>query len=393
MNQQSNQNNSNTNPIIDQSNIDALKLDKTDSALQAKINTFEQATFPQNNLNKLGQADNKTCNQDLQPKNAQEVAFLAIAKQLTEINTYFKSARRWRMIKQIIFGLFILLAASSVINTIRNETIHIANDTQSHTAIIHLNGEIAAGMPTSAEYIKKALNNAYENNAVKGVILKINSPGGSPVQSGLIYDEIMRLRKAYPKKPIYAVVEEMCASGAYYIASATTSIYVDKASVVGSIGVLMDGFGFDKTMQKLGVERRLYTAGSNKGMLDPFSPENPQHKAIITETLNEIHQQFIDAVKQGRGNKLKNDPSLFTGQFWTGQKSIQLGLTDQIGHVEMVAKDIIKEKDLIDYTIQEDFADRLVKRFGAMGTQIGQSMGKHMGEALINAGQSTPTLK
>jgi len=197
------------------------------------------------------------------------------------------------------------------------------------------------------------------------VVLRINSPGGSPVQAGQIYDEIKRLRALHPKVPLYAVVDDICASGGYYVAAGADKIFVDKASIVGSIGVLMDGFGFTQTMQKLGVERRLLTAGENKGFLDPFSPVDPKHEAFARQMLEEIHAQFIGVVREGRGKRLKETPEMFSGLVWSGEKSIQLGLADGLGNIESVARDVIKAEDIVDYTQQEGLAERLAGRLGA----------------------------
>lgn len=215
------------------------------------------------------------------------------------------------------------------------------------------------------------LQAAFEDSKTRGVILRINSPGGSPVQAGQIYDEIKRLRGEYPNIPLYAVVDDICASGGYYVAAAADRIYVNKASIVGSIGVLMDGFGFTGTMDKLGVERRLLTAGENKGFLDPFSPPNPRQQAYAKAMLGEIHQQFIQAVRDGRGKRLKETPDMFSGLVWSGEKSIALGLADALGSAEYVAREVIKAEDIVDFTPQEGFADRFAKRFGvALGRNI-----------------------
>ena len=234
-----------------------------------------------------------------------------------------------------------------------------------HTALIDLAGVIEAEGNVSADNITTSLQQAFKDKNTKGVILRINSPGGSPVQSGIIYDEIRRQRGLYPNIPIYAVVEDICASGGYYIASATDKIYVDKASLVGSIGVIMDTFGFTGTIEKLGVERRVLTSGENKAFLDPFSPLKPEHAAHAKQMLGEIHQQFIDVVRKGRGERLKDSPELFSGLFWTGAKSIELGLTDAFGNVESVARDVIKAEEIVDYSQKENFAERFAKRFGA----------------------------
>jgi len=234
-----------------------------------------------------------------------------------------------------------------------------------HTALVELRGVIAADSMASADNVILSLQDAFKDKHTQGVILRINSPGGSPVQSGYINDEIRRLRAQHPKVPLYAVVEDICASGGYYVAAAADKIFVNKASMVGSIGVLMDGFGFTGTMEKLGVERRLMTAGENKGFLDPFSPVDPKHQEFVKQMLGEIHQQFIDVVKQGRGKRLKENPDTFSGLIWTGQKSIEMGLADAIGSVDSVARDVIKAEDIVDFTTHEGLADRLAKKFGA----------------------------
>ena len=227
-----------------------------------------------------------------------------------------------------------------------------------------MRGESFGDAEANAESLVSALKSAFEDAGAQAVVLRINSPGGSPVQAGIVNDEIRRL-KALHKKKVYAVVEEMCASGAYYIAVAADEIYVDKASIVGSIGVLMDGFGFTGTMEKLGVERRLLTAGENKGMLDPFSPQNEKHKAYAKAMIDQIHQQFIAVVKQGRGQRLKETPETFSGLFWNGEEAIKLGLADKTGNLDFVAREVVKAEDIIDYTPHENVAERLAKRFGA----------------------------
>jgi len=209
------------------------------------------------------------------------------------------------------------------------------------------------------------LQDAFKDKRTQGVILRINSPGGSPVQAGYINDEIRRLRTKHPDIPLYAVVEDICASGGYYVAVAADRIYVDKASIVGSIGVLMDGFGFTGVMEKLGVERRLLAAGDNKGFLDPFSPLLEPQKEHAQQMLGDIHQQFVGVVRQGRGKRLKETPDMFSGLLWVGQKSVELGLADALGGVEYVAREVIKAEDIVDFTPRENIAERLAKRFGA----------------------------
>lgn len=238
-------------------------------------------------------------------------------------------------------------------------------DGKKHTALVQLNGVIKATGEASAEKITESLQAAFKDHGTQGVILRINSPGGSPVQSGIINDEIRRLRAKHPNIPLYAVVEDVCASGGYYVAAAADRIFVDKASIVGSIGVLMDGFGFTGTMDKLGVERRLLTAGENKGFLDPFSPQDAQHKQHAQILLDDIHRQFIDVVRKGRGKRLKDSPELFSGLMWTGAKSIELGLADELGGVEYVARDVIKAEDIRDYTLRASLTERFAKQFGA----------------------------
>ncbi len=234
-----------------------------------------------------------------------------------------------------------------------------------HTALIKIDGTIEAKGAGDAETVISALTKAYADPGTVGLILEINSPGGSPVQAGIINDEITRLRKKYPKKPLHVVVNEICASGGYYIAVAADRIYVNKASIVGSIGVLMDGFGFTGTMEKLGVERRLLTAGENKGFLDPFSPQTQTQKNYAQGMLNEIHQQFIDVVRKGRGKRLKETPEIFTGLFWSGAQSVELGLADGFGTVESVAREEFKSSNIVDYTQHEGLSDRVLRKFGA----------------------------
>ena len=235
-----------------------------------------------------------------------------------------------------------------------------------HTALVEIDGNIEAGSGTgSAENVVTALNRAYSDGRAAAVVIRINSPGGSPVQAGIIFDEMMRLRRDNPNVPLYVVVEEMCASGGYYVAAAADKIFVNQASIVGSIGVLMDGFGFPGLMEKLGVERRLLTAGENKGFLDPFSPQTGKQKEYAQSMLNEVHEQFIAAVRQGRGKRLKETPEMFSGLFWTGAKAVELGLADDFGTVDTVARNVAKAEDIIDYTVHEGLPERVLKRFGA----------------------------
>jgi protease-4 len=245
-----------------------------------------------------------------------------------------------------------------------------------HSALVEITGVIDSKGSASADNVNAALQSAFKDKNTQGVILRVNSPGGSPVQAGIIYDEIRRLRTKYPNVPMYAVVEDMCASGGYYVASAADRIYVDKASLIGSIGVLMDQFGFVETLDKLGVERRVLTAGENKAFLDPFSPLQPAHVEHAKSLLGEIHRQFIDVVRKGRGTRLKESPDLFSGLLWTGTKSVELGLSDGFGSVDYVAREVIKAEEIVEYTRRENVAERLARRFGAtLAEAIGISTG------------------
>ncbi len=245
-----------------------------------------------------------------------------------------------------------------------------------HTALVEFSGMIAPNAEANADTLVGGLRAAFEDDNTAGVILRINSPGGSPVQAGYVYDEIKRLREKHPDIKLYAVVTDMAASGGYYVAAAADEIYADKASVVGSIGVLMNSFGFTEAMKKLGIERRLYTAGEHKGMLDPFSKENPADVAHLKTMLNNIHQQFIDAVKEGRGDRLADDPNIFSGLFWTGEESVALGLVDGLGSSSYVAREIIKQEKIVDYTLRPEFWQRFADRIGlAMARVMGETLG------------------
>ncbi|NRR30092.1 S49 family peptidase [Oxalobacteraceae bacterium] len=249
-----------------------------------------------------------------------------------------------------------------------------------HTALIEIEGAIESEGSGAAAVVIPALNKAFSDSGSVAIVLHINSPGGSPVQAGMIVDEMRRLRKGYPHKPLYVVVDEICASGGYYIAAAADRIYVNKASIVGSIGVLMDGFGFTGIMEKVGVERRLLTAGENKGFMDPFSPQSDKHKQHAQLMLNEIHQQFIQVVRQGRGKRLKETPEMFSGLFWSGARAIDMGLADAYGSVDSVARDIIKAEDIVDYTQHEGLPERVLKKFGA-------AMGAGAVKAMVQGGK------
>jgi protease IV len=241
----------------------------------------------------------------------------------------------------------------------------MASGGKKHTAVVELNGLIAPGNDASAEKIILALQAAFKDRNTQGVVLKINSPGGSPVQSQTIYDEMKRLRKKHPEIPLHVVVEDVCASGGYFVAAGADRIYVSKSSIVGSIGVLMNGFGFTGLMEKLGIERRLITAGENKGILDPFSPAQEKDVEHVKKLVGDIHQQFIAVVREGRGQRLKETPDMFTGLIWTGQMSVDLGLADGFGSLDSVARDVIKAEEIVDFTQKENIAEKFARRFGA----------------------------
>jgi protease-4 len=268
--------------------------------------------------------------------------------------------RRWRMFFRLVW-LGFAVALAWLAWTSRSTP---GPSNTPHTALVEVRGEVAAESEASAEALVSALKAAFEDAGAQAVVLRINSPGGSPVQAGIVYDEIQRLKAKHGKK-VYAVVEEMCASGAYYIAVAADEIYVDKASIVGSIGVLMDGFGVTGLMDKIGVERRLITAGENKAMLDPFSPANPKHTQYAKAMIEQIHGQFIAVVRQGRGTRLKETPDTFSGLFWNGEEAIRLGLADHTGNLDYVAREVVKAEEVVDYTPRDNVAERLAKRFGA----------------------------
>ncbi len=285
-------------------------------------------------------------------KTLEKLVFAALDEQ--------RARRRWGIAFKLLGFAYLIVVLVAVVDWGADAEHH-----EKHTAMINLIGVIEAKGESNAENLVAALNSAFDEKNAVGVILRINSPGGSPVQAGIVNDEIRRLRAKYPEKHLYAVVEDMCASGGYYVAAAADSIYVNKASIVGSIGVLMDGFGFTGTMDKAGVERRLLTAGENKGFLDPFSPQAPLHKAHAQLLLDDIHRQFIDEVKTGRGKRLKESPDMFSGLMWTGAQSIQLGLADGYGSVDTVARDIIKAEKVLDYSVKDNIAERFAKRLGA----------------------------
>ena len=293
----------------------------------------------------------------------ERLAFSSLQEQRTK--------RRWGIFFKFL-GFSYLVALLVILGEFGSSSSHL---NERHTALVDLRGVIESDGDASAEALLAALHDAFEEKNAAGIILRINSPGGSPVQSSIVHDEIKRLRVKHPEKILHAVVEDVCASGGYFIASAADKIFVNRASIIGSIGVLMDGFGFTGSMSKLGVERRLLTAGENKGFLDPFSPQDERQRNHAQTLLNDIHQQFIQVVRDGRGQRLKETPDMFSGLMWTGQQSVSLGLTDDFGTVDSVARDILRAEKVVDYTFRRSLTDRLAKRFGsAMGDSIASSV-------------------
>ena len=314
---------------------------------------------------------NDTPDPNWERKTIEKLAYSAVEEQ--------RRTRRWGIFFKILTFAYLIFVLVAAMGWLRHGA---GVATGQHTAVIDIRGVIADGAEASADRIIDGLRAAFKNTTTQGVVLRINSPGGSPVQAGQINDEIKRLRAKYPKIPLYAVVDDVCASGGYYIAVAADKIFVDKASLIGSIGVLMDGFGFTGTMEKLGVERRLITAGANKGMLDPFSPLDPKHAEYAKVMIKQIHEQFIKVVRDGRGQRLKESPDMFTGLIWSGEEGIKLGLADGLGSLDYVAREVIKAEEIVDYSAHESLPERLAKRLG-----IGAA------SAFLNSGSTLPQLK
>lgn len=300
-----------------------------------------------------GSTDSPDRTDQWERKALEKIALAGVAEQ--------RRARRWG----IFFKLLGFAYLTWIILLVTGWQAAEAPGAEKHTALVEIDGLIAPGSDASADRITSALQAAFEDERTQGVVLRINSPGGSPVQAQTIYDEMRRLRKKYPKIPLYAVVEDLCASGGYYVAVGADRIFVSKSSIVGSIGVRMDGFGVTGLMEKLGIERRLLTAGKNKALLDPFLPVEKDQEQYVLGLLKEIHQQFIDTVREGRGARLKETPEMFSGLIWTGEKGIELGLVDSLGTLDSVARDVIKAEEVVDYTQKENIAERIAKRFGA----------------------------
>ncbi|MDP3878224.1 MAG: signal peptide peptidase SppA [Methylobacter sp.] len=294
----------------------------------------------------------------------EKLAFAAVTEQ--------RRARRWSVFFKSL--MFVYLLAIFGVAVYPKFSQNIGGDSKYHTAVIDVVGMIAEGQNANADSIIESLRDAVKDEKTKGIILHANSPGGSPVQSSYVFDEIRKIKKERPDFPIYAVVSDICASGCYYIASAADKIFVNPSSLVGSIGVLMDGFGFVDVMQKLGVERRLLTAGAHKAMLDPFSPSKEEETQYIQSLLNQVHQQFIGAVKAGRGDRLKESPELFSGLVWTGEEGIKLGIVDAVGTQDSVAKELIGAETRVDFSQQEHLLDKIAGKLGASFGQAFSSM-------------------
>ncbi len=292
-----------------------------------------------------------------------------------------RSARRWGIFFKFAFLAYLIGVLVAIVSPLDKDALESV--TKEHTALIDVEGVISADSKASADDVVTALRDAFKDKKTKGVILRMNTPGGSPVQSGYINDEIYRLKKKYPDIKVYAVISDVCASGGYYIAVAADEIYADKGSMVGSIGVLMNGFGFENAINKVGITRRLYTAGDHKGFLDPFSPPKEEDIEHAKSMLKNIHQQFINVVKKGRGDKLKDDPLLFSGYVWTGEQAVKLGLVDKLGSSSYVAREVIGAEHIKDFTVTESFMDRFAKKMGAsMAAKIAEISGLGTGPQL-----------
>lgn len=310
----------------------------------------------------------------------EKVALQAIQEQ--------RRARQWNTLFRILWFGFAFAVLAAVLGWIgRPDKEATSIGSGRHTAVVDVEGVIGVGAKASAEHVIKGIERAFKDANTAAVLVRINSPGGSPVQAGYVNDEIRRQRAMHPDIPVYAVVEDLCASGGYYIAVAADRIYVDKASLVGSIGVIMGGFGFVGALEKLGIERRAYTSGENKDFLDPFVPENPRQREHAQQMLSEIHQQFIKVVRQGRGTRLKETPEIFSGLIWTGEKSIELGLADGLGSVSSVARDVVKAEKLVDFTVEENYFESLSRR---LGTTFGAGAARAAAEAL---GRASPGVR
>jgi protease-4 len=293
-----------------------------------------------------------------------------------------RRTRQWNALFKLLWFAFAFILLAAMLGWVGPADKESRATIGKHTAVVDVEGVIGVEDKASAERVIKGLNRAFKDSNTAGVVLRVNSPGGSPVQAGYVNDEIRRLRAKYPNTPLHAVVQDLCASGGYYIAVAADKIYVDKASLIGSIGVIMGGFGFVGAIDKLGVERRAYASGDNKDFLDPFLPENPQHRAHAQKMIGEIHEQFMKVVRQGRGARLKETPEMFTGLVWTGERSIELGLADALGSTEYVAREVFNAEKLVNFTVEENYFETLSKRLGA---SFGASLARSAAEAAVRS--------
>lgn len=315
------------------------------------INGDSSNNADQQSLNKMSKKPN------WEQKMINDLAFATIKEQ--------RAKRRWGIFFKLIMVAYIGVIIGLFVYPIDTGDLDSLSKAKEHTALIEVKGVISSDSEASADKIVSSLRDAFEDEKTKGVILRMNTPGGSPVQSGYINDEIYRLKKKYEDIPVYAVISDVCASGGYYIAAAADEIYADKASIVGSIGVIMNGFGFVDAMKTLGISRRLYTSGEHKAFLDPFSPQDDQEVAHINSQLKNIHEQFISVVKKGRGDKLSSDPNLFSGYFWTGEMAISMGLVDKLGSSSYVAREVIGAKKIKKFSHEDDLLERFSKKLGA----------------------------
>jgi protease-4 len=295
-----------------------------------------------------------------------------------------RRTRQWNALFKLLWFAFAFLVLAAMLGWVGTGDSESRASLGKHTAVVDVEGVISSDDKASAERLIKGLNRAFKDTNTAGVVVRINSPGGSPVQAGHVNDEIKRLRAKHPNVPVHAVVEDLCASGGYYIAVAADKIYVDKASIVGSIGVIAGGFGFTGAIDKLGIERRVYTSGENKDFLDPFAPERPEHRDHMKKLLGEVHEQFVKVVREGRGKRLKETPDMFSGLFWSGEKSVELGLADAIGSTEYVAREVFGAEKLVNFTVEENPFETLSKRFGAsLGSSFARAAAQAAGAAAM----------
>jgi protease-4 len=295
-----------------------------------------------------------------------------------------RRTRQWNALFKLLWFAFAFLVLAAMLGWVGTGDSETRASLGKHTAVVDVEGVISSDDKASAERLIKGLNRAFKDTNTAGVVVRINSPGGSPVQAGHVNDEIKRLRAKHPNVPVHAVVEDLCASGGYYIAVAADKIYVDKSSIVGSIGVIAGGFGFTGAIDKLGIERRVYTSGENKDFLDPFAPERPEHRDHMKKLLGEVHEQFVKVVREGRGKRLKETPDMFSGLFWSGEKSIELGLADAIGSTEYVAREVFGAEKLVNFTVEENPFETLSKRFGAsLGSSFARAAAQAAGAAAM----------